>query len=60
LNKVLADRSYLLGETFSVADIVIGATLRWLPGEMERFEALQDYIQRLDQRPSWQRICNDS
>lgn len=60
LNKVLTDRPYLLGETFSVADIVIGATLRWLPGEMERFEALQEYIQRLDQRPAWQRICSDS
>jgi len=60
LNNILSDRPYLLGEKFSVADLVIGATLRWSPNELERFDTLAEYVQRLDQRPAWQRICNNS
>jgi glutathione S-transferase len=60
LNTELKGRSYLLGEAFSTADIVIGATLNWLPEDLERFEALKNYVQRLSLRPAWQRICNDS
>jgi glutathione S-transferase len=60
LNNVLSDRPYLLGASFSMADVVIGATLRWSPNDLDRFETLADYVQRLEQRPAWQRICTDS
>jgi glutathione S-transferase len=57
LSGVLQDRGFLMGETFTVADAYLFALLRWT----ERFELdrtdwpnLEDYYQRLNQRPSIQ------
>jgi glutathione S-transferase len=55
LETVLANRSYLLGETFTVADCLLFAMLRWC----ERFEIdlaqwhhLDDYFHRIAARPA--------
>lgn len=55
LNRTLTDNPYLLGNVFSVADIVIGSTLPWAPEYLDRFEALENYVQRLQLRPAWDR-----
>lgn len=53
---------YLLGERFSAADVVVGASLRWtmkfkLMPELPEFVA---YTKRLEERPALQRqIAND-
>lgn len=56
LNTVMKDRSYLLGERFSVADILLGGTLGWahsmLP--MNDYPHLLTYIERIHQRPAFQ------
>jgi glutathione S-transferase len=57
LRQALADTRYLLGEQFTAADVVIGATLRWgllfkLLPELPEFVA---YTKRLGERPALQR-----
>ena len=53
----LADRPYLLGDTFTAADILVGHTLFWA----KRFkvpldsDVLEDYAMRLLQRPAFGR-----
>lgn len=57
LRDALRDTPYLLGEQFTAADVIIGATIRW--GVM--FRLLPDapefiaYIERLSARPALQR-----
>ena len=55
LNRTLEDRDYILGETFSAADILIGSTLQWLPEMLEDFSVLKNYVKRLTARPACQR-----
>jgi glutathione S-transferase len=55
--KAVAKGSYLMGEQFTAADVVIGSTLRWgmlfkLLPERPEFTA---YVGRLGQRPALQR-----
>jgi glutathione S-transferase len=59
LNKTLAQRDYIAGERFSTADILLGSTLLWLPEMLNDQPALGDYIQRLQQRPAYQRAATD-
>jgi glutathione S-transferase len=50
------DRSYLLGEEFSAADVMLGFTLiaaRLLGVLDERFPALGRYLERLEARPAF-------
>lgn len=57
LRRALADRPYILGDQFTAADVVVGATIRW--GVL--FKLLPDapefvaYIERLSARPAMQR-----
>lgn len=52
----IGDGPWLLGETFSMADIVFGATLRWLVGfkMIEARPAFVAYLDRLSARPASQ------
>jgi glutathione S-transferase len=57
LQAALAKSPYLLGEQFSAADVVIGATIRWgmmfkLLPELPEFSS---YAERLGERPALQR-----
>lgn len=55
LEKILSDSQYLVGDRFSVADIVIGQTLAWMlrkPPILEPFPSLRQYCQRLKSRPA--------
>jgi glutathione S-transferase len=53
LEKVLAENDYLVGQRFSVTDILVGFTLNWGKGAklLETFPNLQKYLERLKQRP---------
>ena len=53
LDKVLADSEYLVGDKFSVTDLLVGFTLSWgnSQGLLEHTPNLQNYVGRLKQRP---------
>ncbi|MBI3767409.1 MAG: glutathione S-transferase family protein [Deltaproteobacteria bacterium] len=57
LSNALAGRSFLLGEQFSAADVMIGSTLGWagMMGLLNDHPALQAYVKRLTERPAFQR-----
>jgi glutathione S-transferase len=53
LDKVMEDKDYLVGERFSVTDILVGAVLSWgnNQGLLEQAPNLQKYVERLKERP---------
>lgn len=61
LDRVFAERSYLAGDCFSMADIPAGMTLyRWFEMEIERPEmpSLEAWYQRLRARPAYREaVC---
>ncbi len=57
MDEQLENREYLLGESFSTADIMIGSTLMWLPEQLQDQPRLKAYTERLQQRPAYQRAC---
>jgi glutathione S-transferase len=61
LEKVLAGRTFLLGDGFSVADVMVGATLAWGRAMklVEGVAAVEAYLARLRERPAWQRAIAD-
>jgi glutathione S-transferase len=48
---------WLLGDRFTMADVILGGTLRFMLGfkMIEPRPAFNDYVQRLDARPAFQR-----
>jgi glutathione S-transferase len=57
LDRVLADRQYLLGETFTVADAFLYVMIRWCERfdfELRRWPNLDDYFHRIAARPAVQ------
>lgn len=61
LSNALSDKQFLLGDTFSAADVMIGSTLAWaaLLGLLGEFPILQDYVGRFTQRPAYQKAAAD-
>jgi glutathione S-transferase len=61
LEQALTGKSYLLGEQFSAADVMIGSTLAWAGamGILEGHEVLQAYVKRVTDRPAYQRARAD-
>jgi glutathione S-transferase len=67
LEDALADRPYLLGETFTIADLNVAGTLSepqekgLVDGDLDLTAAglprLADWLQRCQARPSWARVC---
>jgi glutathione S-transferase len=53
----LGGNPYLLGEQFTAADVMVGSTLAWASflGLMDGFPTLGAYVERLVQRPAYQR-----
>jgi len=53
LDKVLEDTDYLVGNRFSVTDILVGFTVNWGGGVglIEQLPNLQNYLARLKGRP---------
>lgn len=57
IEHALAGKEYLLGDRFSMADVVIGGTLRYMVmfKMIEPSQAVTDYLARLAKRPALQR-----
>ncbi|WP_427911910.1 glutathione S-transferase family protein [Ramlibacter sp. MMS24-I3-19] len=55
--SALRGKPFLLGEQFSMADVVFGGLLRFLIGfrQIDARPAFTDYVARLDARPAFQR-----
>ena len=53
LDKIMADNDYLVGNRFSITDILVGFTLNWGNGVglLEQTPNLQAYLARLKKRP---------
>jgi glutathione S-transferase len=61
LEQALGTRPFLLGEQFTAVDVMIGSTLGWaqMLGLLEERKSLQEYVQRLSQRPAFQKAQGD-
>lgn len=59
LNQILQHQPFLLGEEFTVADVAVGSILAYIPImlklDLSEYPAVVDYIQRLSQRPAFQK-----
>ena len=57
VEQAIGEGPYLLGERFSMADMVFGSTVRYMLrfGMMEQRTSLVDYVERLSARPASQR-----
>jgi glutathione S-transferase len=55
--SAIAGRPYVLGDAFSMADVVFGGTLRYMMEFklIEPVEPFKSYVARLDARPAYQR-----
>jgi len=61
LEGALQGRKFLLGDGFTVADVMVGATLAWARGLrlLEGAPAVEAYLGHLRGRPAWQRALAD-
>ena len=55
LAQQLDHDGFILGATFTCADIMIGSTLNWLPDMLAPYPALQAYVQRITSRAAYVR-----
>lgn len=57
MEHAIAGRDYLLGDMFSIADVVFGGTIRFMLtfGGLEKRPAFTAYAERLGKRPACQR-----
>jgi glutathione S-transferase len=58
LERGLGERTHLLGDRFSAADVMIGSALVWADraGGLVRYPVLKRYLGTLSERPSFQRV----
>jgi glutathione S-transferase len=62
LSKQLADRKFLLGNAFSVADAYLYTILRWshqFSIDLEKWPVLKDYVARIAARPAVKESLNE-
>ena len=61
LEQALTGRTFILGEQFSAADVMIGSTLVWagMMGLIGSYPQIQAYVNRLSERPALQRARAD-
>lgn len=59
VNDHLKDRQYLLGEQFSMVDVILGSTLGWasMLKLLDDFEHVGAYFKRLYSRPAFQKAA---
>lgn len=62
LERPLAANAYLVGPTFTVADLVVGACMAWgkvIAGGLDGLPAVAAWLLRVRQRPAWKRATAD-
>lgn len=57
----LAGRTFLVGDAFSVADVVVGSVLLWgrVSAGLDGLPETAAYLARLKERPAWRRSIKD-
>ncbi|HBW57518.1 MAG TPA: glutathione S-transferase [Oscillatoriales bacterium UBA8482] len=59
LNKILSQQPFLMGDELNVADIAVGSILAYIPLmlqlDLSPYPAVLEYIQRLNDRPAFQK-----
>ncbi|MGL4502662.1 MAG: glutathione S-transferase family protein [Planktothrix sp.] len=59
LNKTLSQQPFLMGDQLNVADIAVGSILAYIPLmlqlDLSPYPAVLEYIQRLNERPAFQK-----
>ena len=53
LDKELTGKNYMIDNSFSAVDIMLGYILMWFPEQIEAFSNLKAYSQNLQQRPAY-------
>lgn len=61
LARPLATGQYMLGDSFSTVDVIVGSNLNWARrvGLLDGREVLSDYVDRLLARPAARRVFGD-
>jgi glutathione S-transferase len=62
LSKLLESRTYVMGNTFTVADAYLFTVLRWSPRvgiDLAKWPTLAAYVARVEQRPKVQQALKD-
>ena len=57
LEHAIPDEGWLLGEDYTMADVCLGGTVRYMTmfGMIEKRPRFMAYLERLDARPAWKR-----
>lgn len=58
VSENLNDKTYMLGEQFTTADIMVGTTLMWQCKALKDYPVLQNYTERLKQRAAYQKAIS--
>jgi len=53
VNDELSNKPYILGDTFSTADILLSSTLAWHKKSLKKYPVLADYVEKLFNRPAY-------
>ena len=61
LQQALEGKTFLLGESFSAADVMVGSILGWstFMGLIDGFSGLKTYVERVTSRPAFRRANAD-
>lgn len=63
LNEIFSHQPFLLGNAFSVADVGVGSILAYVPMmlklDLSDYPAVLDYIQRISERPAFQKTIGN-
>ena len=62
LNQIFEKQPFLLGQDFTVGDVAVGSMLAYIPMmlklDLSGYPAVVDYIQRITQRPAYQKVMS--
>ncbi|MBT8473165.1 MAG: glutathione S-transferase family protein, partial [Marinicaulis sp.] len=58
INHAISGKDFILGDTFSAADVVFGSTLNFATmfGAIEKSGAIADYVDRITARPAFAKM----
>jgi glutathione S-transferase len=61
LERILQRSAWILGDSFTVADVIVGSLLVWARamGAYQAVPAFDAYVERLRDRPAWKRASAD-